>query len=143
MASALPFVTDGYGVELVVVAVRAAGSCLATALRHAHAQQLGIPARFTTKAGRSRRFSALPDEVELAASHPAVTAVTVIRRDGQALLRQEHGGAPRAVWELTAERQRPYTEQEVAQVLALHAALRKRCHSTVVSWTRSSRSPGH
>ncbi|MEU5013377.1 zeta toxin family protein [Streptomyces sp. NPDC021749] len=125
LASALPFATDGYLVELVAVAVREADSRLATALRYARAQQLGLPARFTTKAGHGRCFGAVPDVVQLAASHPAITAVTVIRRDGQALLRQEQGGGRRALWALTAERQRPYTEQEAAQFLALHAALRK------------------
>lgn len=123
--SALPFANDGYPVELVVVAVRETDSRLATALRYARAQQLGIPARFTTKAGHDRCFTAVPDVVELAVAHPAFTAVTVIRRDGQALLRQEQGGGRRAVWALAAERQRPYTEHEATQVLALHAALRK------------------
>ncbi|MCZ1012632.1 zeta toxin family protein [Streptomyces lydicus] len=125
LASALPFATDGYPVEVVVVAAREADSRLATALRYARAQQLGIPARFTTKAGHDRCFAAVPDVVELAASHPAITAVTVIRRDGQALLRQEQGSGRRAVWALAAERQRPYTEQEATHVLTLHAALRK------------------
>ncbi|WP_328743643.1 zeta toxin family protein (plasmid) [Streptomyces caniferus] len=125
MASALPFANDGYPVELVVLAVREADSRLATALRYARAQQLGLPARFTTKAGHGRCFRAVPDVVELAASHPAVTAVTVIRRDSQALLRQEQGGGRRAAWAVAAERHRPYTEQEATQFLALYRALRK------------------
>ncbi|MFG2097302.1 zeta toxin family protein [Streptomyces sp. NPDC048612] len=124
MASALPFASDGYPVELVVLAVREADSRLATALRYARAQQLGLPARFTTKTGHSQCFRAVPDVVELAASHPAVTAVTVIRRDGHALLRQEHGDGRRAAWALAAERHRPYTEQEAAQFLTLYRALR-------------------
>jgi hypothetical protein len=50
--------------------------------------------------------------------------VTVIRRDGEALLRQESGGR-RAAWVLAAERLRPYTEQEAAAFLRLHQALRR------------------
>ncbi|MEU7641228.1 zeta toxin family protein [Streptomyces sp. NPDC039016] len=125
LTSALPFAADGYPVELVALAVREADSRLATALRYARALQLGIPARFTTKSGHSSCFDALPDVVERAASHPAFAAVTVIRRDGQALLRQEQGNARRAVWALQAERHRPYTEQEAAQFIALYTALRK------------------
>ncbi|MFG2260970.1 hypothetical protein [Streptomyces mirabilis] len=56
-----------------------------------------------------------------AETHPAITAVTVIRRDGQALLRQEQPAAPgRASWALASERQRPYTEQEAARFLRIH-----------------------
>ncbi|WP_254390691.1 hypothetical protein [Streptomyces sp. AC550_RSS872] len=51
--------------------------------------------------------------------------MTVIRRDGHALVRHEAGGAGRASWALTAERLRPYTEQEAAAFLRLHQALRR------------------
>ncbi|MGW2331690.1 zeta toxin family protein [Streptomyces sp. NPDC001700] len=132
LASALPFaagrpgVYPAYPVELVVLAVREADSRLGTALRYARALQVGInTARFTSRAGHDTCFRALADIVELAQTHPAISAVTVIRRDGQALLRQEHGGGRRLAWALAAERQRPYTDQEAAQFLALHHALRK------------------
>ncbi|MFF4522661.1 hypothetical protein [Streptomyces bluensis] len=51
--------------------------------------------------------------------------MTVIRRGGHALLRHEAGGAGQALWALTAERLRPYTEQEAAAFLRLHQALRR------------------
>ncbi|MEU2159389.1 hypothetical protein ABZ532_31085, partial [Streptomyces sp. NPDC019396] len=70
-------------------------------------------ARFTSRPGHDQCFRALADAVEIAERHPAIAAVTVIRRDGQALLRHESGGAGRASWALAAERLRPYTEQEV------------------------------
>ncbi|MGW7003659.1 zeta toxin family protein [Streptomyces sp. NPDC054933] len=125
--SVLPFHQDGYPIELVVVAVREADSHLGSALRYARAQQLGAPAPFTSRTGHGVYFRTVADIVELAQSHPAIAAVTVIRRDGQAMLRQERaaGTARRASWALAAERLRPYTEQEAAQFLALHRDLRK------------------
>lgn len=124
LGSALPFAGAGYPVELVVLAVREADSRLATALRYARAQQLGLSGRFTSRSGHDQCYRALTEVVDVATSHPAIMAVTVIRRDGQALLRQEgHGG--RASWALAAERQRPYTEEESAAFLRLHQALRK------------------
>ncbi|WP_031522667.1 zeta toxin family protein [Streptomyces sp. NRRL F-5123] len=123
---ALRFSEAGYQVELVVLAVRAPDSRLATALRYARALQAGIPARFTTKAGHDRCYRGVSDTVAAAAAHPAVTAVTVIRRDGRALLRQERPAATgRASWALTAERLRPYTDQEAAAFLRLHQGLRR------------------
>ncbi|MCQ8194638.1 zeta toxin family protein [Streptomyces rugosispiralis] len=126
LASALPFATAAYPVELVVLAVREADSRLATALRYARALQIGINGRFTSRAGHTTCFRALSDVVELAQTHPAIAAVTIIRRDGQALLRQERAsGARRASWALAAEQLRPYTEAEATRFLALHQALRK------------------
>ncbi|NUH42863.1 zeta toxin family protein [Streptomyces samsunensis] len=126
LASVLPFATAAYPVELVVLAVRAADSRLGTALRYARALQIGISGRFTSRTGHDTCFGALADIMELAHAHPAITAVTVIRRDGQALLRQERPAIDRRIsWALTAEQQRPYTEQEAAQFLGLHHALRK------------------
>jgi hypothetical protein len=125
LASALPLATDRYGIELVVLAVREADSLLSTALRYARSLQIGGYARFTSRAGHDQYFRALADVVELAERHPAIAAVTVIRRDGQALLRHEAGGAGRASWALAAERMRPYTEQEAAAFLRLHQALRR------------------
>ncbi|MFG3499284.1 zeta toxin family protein [Streptomyces sp. NPDC047928] len=122
LASALPFAADGYPVELVVLAVRQADSLLSTALRYARSLQRGGYPRFTSRAGHDACFRALADVVDAAQRHPAITAVTVIRRDGEALLRQESGGR-RATWALAAERMRPYTEEEAAQFLRLHQAL--------------------
>ncbi|MFH8987783.1 hypothetical protein [Streptomyces sp. NPDC017940] len=69
-------------------------------------------------------MSALADVVDAAQQHPAVTTVTVtvIRRDGQALLRQESRGR-QAAWALAAERTRPYTAQEAVAFLRLRQAL--------------------
>ncbi|MFJ2272423.1 zeta toxin family protein [Streptomyces sp. NPDC087849] len=125
LSSALPFAADGFPVELVVLAVREADSQLATALRYARALQIGGYPRFTTRAGHGTCFQALTDVVTAAEQHPSIAAVTVIRRDGQALLRHEAGAAGRASWALTAEQLRPYTEQEATAFLQLHQALRK------------------
>ncbi|MEU7444244.1 zeta toxin family protein [Streptomyces sp. NPDC044780] len=124
-SSALPFAADGYPIELVVLAVREADSLLATALRYARSLQAGGYARFTSRAGHDVCFRALADVVDAAQRHPAITAVTVIRRSGEALLRQEQGGGQQAAWALAAERTRPYTDQEAAQFLRLHQALRR------------------
>ncbi|MFD7473232.1 zeta toxin family protein [Streptomyces sp. NPDC059837] len=111
--SALACSQAGYPVELVVLAVREADSRLFTALRYARALQAGITGRFTTAAGHDRCYQGIADTV--------AAAVTVIRRDGQALLRQEQPAAPgRASWTLAAEHQRPYTEQEAARFLRIH-----------------------
>ncbi|MET7353098.1 zeta toxin family protein [Streptomyces mirabilis] len=123
--SALPFAADGYPVELVVLAVRAADSRLATALRYARALQIGATGRFTTRSGHNTCFHALADTVAVAERHPQIAAITVIRRVGQALLRHETDGSGRASWALAAERLRPYTEQETIAFLQLHHALRR------------------
>ncbi|MFG2220491.1 zeta toxin family protein [Streptomyces sp. NPDC048685] len=126
LSGALPFAADGYPVELVVLAVREADSLLATALRYARALQIGGYPRFTTRAGHGTCFRALSNAVAAAERHPSIAAVTVIRRDGQALLRHEAGtAAGRASWALTAEQLRPYTDQEATAFLRLHQALRK------------------
>lgn len=105
--SALPFAGAAYPVELVVLAVRAADSRLTTALRYARALQIGASGRFTSEAGHDQRFHALTDVVTLAERHPAITAISVIRRDGHALLRHEAGAARSASRVLEAERHRP------------------------------------
>ncbi|MFD5891585.1 zeta toxin family protein [Streptomyces sp. NPDC060334] len=124
LASAEPFHRSGYPVELVMLAVREADSRLATALRYARAQKLGINGRFTSRAGHDQCFHALTDIAHLAAGHPAISAVTLVRRDGQALLRSERGSTQPAR-ALAAERARPYTEAEATAFLALHRALRE------------------
>ncbi|WP_327393828.1 zeta toxin family protein (plasmid) [Streptomyces sp. NBC_01186] len=121
--SALPFAGDGYPIELVVLAVRGADSRQAAALRYARALQAGIPARFTSRAGHDTCYRALDDVVALAQTHPAVTALTVLGRNGQALLRQESGSPPHASAALAAERSRPYTETEARRFLTLHQGL--------------------
>ncbi|MGW0538155.1 zeta toxin family protein [Streptomyces sp. NPDC003032] len=125
LASALPFAAGGYLVELVFLAVREADSRLSTALRYARALQRGGTGRFTSRSGHDTCFRALADIIAVAEQHPQIAAITVIRRDGQALLRHENGGAGRASWALTAERLRPYTEQEAAAFLQLHQGLRR------------------
>ncbi|MFE2556553.1 zeta toxin family protein [Streptomyces sp. NPDC059352] len=124
LESALPFHEAGYPIEVIALAVRAADSRQSTALRYARAQQLGLPARFTAATGHNICFAAVPEVAATAAAHPAVAAVTTIRRDGTALFRSE-GHDMRAVRALTAEQERPYTEQEAHQFLSLHRALRK------------------
>ncbi|MEV7834381.1 zeta toxin family protein [Streptomyces subrutilus] len=124
--SALPYAAAGYPVDLVVLAVRETDSRLSTALRYARALQLGAAGRFTSRSGHDTCFRALADVVTAAETHPQIASVTVIRRDGQALLRHENGArAGRASWALAAERQRPYPEQEAAAFLRLHQGLRR------------------
>ena len=126
LASVTPFAAAAYAVELVIMAVRAADSRLATALRYARALQVGVPARFTSRSGHDTCRSALVDVAELAQTHPAIGAVTVVRRDGQPLYRQERPtGNRRLSWALAAEQQRPYTEQEAEEFFTLYQALRK------------------
>ncbi|WP_267882117.1 zeta toxin family protein [Streptomyces sp. NRRL F-2664] len=121
--SALPYAASGYPVELVVLVVREADSRQATALRYARSLQIGLTPRFTTRSGHRTCFHALTGVVTAAERHPAITAITVIRRDGRALLRHEAGGAGSASWALAAERARPYTEQEAAAFFRLHHGL--------------------
>ncbi|WP_435609707.1 zeta toxin family protein [Streptomyces sp. C10-9-1] len=121
--SSLPYAAGGYPVELVVLAVREADSRQATALRYARSLQIGLTPRFTTRSGHQTCFHALTDVVAAAEGHPAIAAITVIRRDGRALLRQEAGGGGSASWALAAERARPYTEQEAAAFFRLHHGL--------------------
>ncbi|MET9078599.1 zeta toxin family protein [Streptomyces sp. NPDC004232] len=123
--SAVPYAADGYPVELVVLAVRQADSRLATALRYARALQNGGTGRFTSRSGHDTCFHALADVVAAAERHPQITAITVIRRDGQALLRHETTSPGQATWALAAERLRPYTEREAIAFLRLHQALRR------------------
>lgn len=122
--SALPFAAAGYPVDLVILAVREADSRQATALRYARALQRGATGRFTSRSGHRTCFHALTDVVAAAETHPQIASVTVIRRDGHALVRHEHGaGTGRASWALAAERLRPYTEQEAAAFFRLHHGL--------------------
>ncbi|MFF2518762.1 zeta toxin family protein [Streptomyces sp. NPDC058086] len=125
--SALPFFQAGYAVEAVVLAVRATDSRMATALRYARNLQSQVPGRFTSRTGHDRCYQGIASAVTAAEAHPAISAVTVIRRrGGQAVLRQEHPAAPgRASWALAAERLRPYTDQEAVRFVRLHQGLRR------------------
>ncbi|MEU9197791.1 zeta toxin family protein [Streptomyces hundungensis] len=125
LGSVLPFAAEGYAIEVVLLAVREADSRQATALRYARALQLGLTGRFTSKKGHAQCFGALSDIARLAQTHPAITATTVMRRGGHALLRHEAGGAAPVAWALAAEQLRPYTGTEAAAFLQLNAALRK------------------
>lgn len=124
-ASVGPFAADRYPVDLVILAVREADSLLATALRYARALQIGGLARFTSRAGHDTCVNGLAETVARAEQHPAISSITVIRRDGTALLRQEHGSVGEASWALAAEQLRPYADQEAVQFLQLHQALRR------------------
>ncbi|MER5711966.1 hypothetical protein [Streptomyces sp. NPDC002122] len=81
--------------------------------------------RFTSRSGHDPCFRALAEVVAVAERHPQIAAITVIRRDGQALRRHEAGGTRRVSWALVAERLRPYTEQEAVGFLRLHRGLRR------------------
>ncbi|MGV9566007.1 hypothetical protein [Streptomyces sp. NPDC003480] len=94
------------------------------------------------RSGHDTCFHALTDMVAAAERHPQIAAITVIRRDGQALLRHEADGSGRASWALAAERMRPYTEQEATAFLQLHQALRRGFPGTGANWTTSPRSLG-
>ncbi|MER6734687.1 zeta toxin family protein [Streptomyces puniciscabiei] len=125
--SALPFFEAGYPVELVVLAVRATDSRLATALRYARALQAGIPGRFTTAAGHDRCFQRCRRRRGGRGGAPGLCGGDgdPPRRPGTAAPRSlrpraaaRHG---RSLW----ERSRLYTEQEAARFLRLHQGLRR------------------
>ncbi|MBT2411099.1 hypothetical protein J7I94_11065 [Streptomyces sp. ISL-12] len=80
----------------VVLAVRSADNRLAIALRYARALQTGGTGRFTTRAGHGTCLRALADIVTAAEWHPRTASVTVIRRGGHTLLREETGAPGRA-----------------------------------------------
>ncbi|MFE2943354.1 zeta toxin family protein [Streptomyces sp. NPDC059255] len=128
-SSARPFARDGHRIEVVVLAVRAADSRQGTAHRYAQVTRSGMPGRFTSRAGHDTCYRALSEVVRSAESDPAVTAVTVLRRDFHALFRNERGadGSWRrpagAALALVRERHRPYTLPEAARFLAVHREL--------------------
>ncbi|MEU3620146.1 zeta toxin family protein [Streptomyces sp. NPDC006872] len=140
--SALPLAADGYPMELVVLAVRAADSRLATALRYARALQIGGTGRFTTRSGHDTCFRALGDIVAVAERHPQIAAITVVRRDGQACCATKptapaghHGRSPRNGSAHTPSR-RPWRSSSSTMRCA------GRCPATAAKWTTSPRSPG-
>ncbi|MFB7506972.1 zeta toxin family protein [Streptomyces broussonetiae] len=140
--SALPYAADGYPVELVVLAVREADSRLATALRYARALQIGGTGRFTSRSGHDTCFHALAEIDAAAERHPQIAAITVIRRDGQALLRHE-SAAParrREHWLRNACARTPSRRPSRSSGSTRRCA--GRCPGTGPSWTTSPRSPG-
>ncbi|WP_307842663.1 zeta toxin family protein [Streptomyces sp. RK75] len=114
----------GYGVEVVAIAARPADSRQGTAQRYATALQDGVPARFTTKAGHDRCDQGVTEVIRAAETHPAIGSLLVISRAGDTLWRQTKPLAKRASWAFTAERHRPYTEDEARRFLARHRRLR-------------------
>ncbi|MCX5216112.1 zeta toxin family protein [Kitasatospora sp. NBC_00240] len=121
------FHRDGYRVELVVLAVRAADSRQGTALRYVRALAKGRSARFTSAAGHDVCFCAVAEGLQVAQGHPAVDSVLVVDRDGVALGDPSGGAGGRsgAAERLAAERVRPYTQEEASCFLARHRALYK------------------
>ncbi|KUN84038.1 hypothetical protein [Streptomyces griseoruber] len=63
--------------ELAVLAVRAADSLLATALRYARALQIAGTGRFTTRSGHDTCFRAPADIVAVTERHPRIAAITM------------------------------------------------------------------
>ncbi|MEV7684049.1 zeta toxin family protein [Streptomyces sp. NPDC088341] len=127
--SARPFARAGYRIELVVLAVREADSRQGTAHRYALVQKTGVPGRFTSRAGHDTCYRALPDVVRSAEADPAVASVLVLRRDFEALFRNERDAdgrwarPARAALTLALERLRPYTVAEGVRFLSLHRKL--------------------
>ncbi|MFF8868042.1 zeta toxin family protein [Streptomyces sp. NPDC015139] len=128
--AALLYRQAGYRVELVVLAVRAADSRQGTADRCAQMLQLGAAGRFTTASGHDMHFAALQEAVEAAEDVPVAELVTVMRRDGSVLYRNERASGESwvrpagAVHALVSEHNRPYTDQEAARFWAIQRRLR-------------------
>ncbi|MFG2887592.1 zeta toxin family protein [Streptomyces sp. NPDC048297] len=128
--TALLYREAGYRVELAVLAVRAPDSRQGTADRCAQLLRLGAAGRFTTAGGHDEHFAALQEAVAAAEHVPVADLVTVMRRDGSVLYRNERG--PGGAWErsagarhaLVAEHYRPYTDQEAARFWAIQRRLR-------------------
>ncbi|WP_461033886.1 zeta toxin family protein [Streptomyces mayteni] len=129
--SAELFHDAGHMVHLVVIGARAADSRQGTAARFAWASRKGLPGRFTTRAGHDRCFAAVAEAVRAAEDGSVVDSVTVVRRDGTAVYRNER--LPDARWRrcpagagvVVAEQHRPYTRQEATEFLALQRRLRR------------------
>ncbi|MFI9788523.1 zeta toxin family protein [Kitasatospora sp. NPDC051984] len=131
LASASAWRRSGYRVELVVLDVREADSRQGTALRYAQASRSGVPtARYTTAAGHDRCAAAVLDAVRATEAQAAVDQVTVVRRDGTAVYRNDLDAdgrwaqPARAALVLAAGRVRPYDEQEALRFLNLQRELR-------------------
>ncbi|WPO76314.1 zeta toxin family protein [Streptomyces sp. KN37] len=128
--AALLYRQAGYRVEVVVLAVRAADSRQGTADRCARMLQLGAAGRFTTAGGHDAHFAALGEAVAAAEHVPVADLVTVMRRDGSVLYRNERAPAKSwvrpagALYALAGEHNRPYTDQEAARFWAIQRRLR-------------------
>ncbi|AXK37814.1 ATP/GTP-binding protein [Streptomyces armeniacus] len=128
--SAARFAAAGYRIEVVALAVRAADSRQGTARRFVRAQQLGVPARFTTRSGHDACYAGVAAAVRSAEGLPAVGSLLILHRDLRTLYRNERARdgswrcAARGAAALDAERTRPYTAREAASFLSAHRALR-------------------
>ncbi|WP_063802803.1 zeta toxin family protein [Streptomyces sp. NRRL S-1521] len=128
--SAMLYRQAGYRVELVVLAVRAADSRQGTADRCAQLLRLGAAGRFTTADGHDEHFAALGEAVAAAEQMLVANLVTMMRRDGSVLYRNER--APDGMWArltaalqaLVAEHRRPYSDRETARFWAVQRRLR-------------------
>ncbi|WP_217140268.1 zeta toxin family protein [Streptomyces sp. AC627_RSS907] len=122
-ASMSGFAADGYRITLVVVAVRAADSRQATALRYLQQTRQGTPARFTTARGHDQCFTAVTQCTAHAAHEPSITTLQVVDRQGRCL----YAGCGRtddaAAAALEGERTRRYSRHEAQQFLGQHAEL--------------------
>ncbi|MDX3589098.1 zeta toxin family protein [Streptomyces europaeiscabiei] len=125
-SSVAGFATAGYRITVVVVAVRAADSRQATALRYLQQIRQNLPARFTTASGHDQCFTAVAACTALAVHDPAINTVKVVDRDGCSLSVGHRGitdnstvGMAPAV--LDAERSRRYTRFE-AELFRGHQA---------------------
>jgi hypothetical protein len=126
--SAELFHAAGYPVHLVLIAARAADSRQGTFARHAQGLRTG-PTRLTTAAGHDRCFAAVAPTMQAAEEGQVVASVTVVRRDGSTLFRNERydglwDQAPGATGVVVAEQHRPYTPQEAAAFLTRQRQLR-------------------
>jgi hypothetical protein len=136
--SALLFFRAGYAVEVVVLAVRATDSRMATALRYARNLQSQVSGRFTSRTGQDRCYQGITSAVATAEAHPAITAVTVIRRGGQAVLRQEQPAVPgRASWALAAEHLVPTPTRKPPGSCDCTTGCGGPCPNTAPNWTPS------
>jgi len=118
----------GYGVELVVVATRAADSRQGTAVRYAETSRTDA-ARMTTIVGHDRCLFAVLEAVAAAEREAPVDAVTIMRRDHTTVYHNKRDTegrweqAPRAVTALLAEHERLYTQREAAAFLTIQRTL--------------------
>ncbi|WP_196421224.1 zeta toxin family protein [Streptomyces sp. E1N211] len=117
------FAAAGYRITLVVVAVRAADSRQATALRYLQQTRQGAPARFTTARGHDQCFTAVTQCTAHAAHEPSITTVQVLDRQGRCLYAGRGGTDDAAAAALEGERTRRYTRHEAQQFLGQHAEL--------------------
>lgn len=120
-ASVRRFARSGYRIEVVVLAARATDSRQRTLVAHARALELDALTALVSPPMHTRARRTAAGITAAAAADPAVTTVTVIDGDHQALGRDAW-----AVWALAAAGRRPYTEQEATAFHAVQQALRQK-----------------